>query len=386
METAIPGWRTAASVVLWLVFTVLLAGVLALTIAFAMGNGGYSLLFIAHIAGGTVFLGLGALQFLARVRDRYRRFHRVNGRIMLVAAVVSIGALYAMLPNSQCNACLPSQIAVTTLWLVSIVAAWLAIRRGDVAAHRLHMARGFVAASYFLLVRLMDQVVGVDRLLPFVTDQAARLANSDWMVWVIPVLLVEVVMRATAPGASSKAPAVRSALLIALLAPIPLAAQGGPAIGAFAGVGSGPIDAAAWGVEAAVPLWRGLALDGELSGWGNGFGDAACVALPPESHRCSVSGRAGLVGVGLTVPARGGLAAFGGVSGGRFRRDWIGDERVDSAAVSVKGGIAVQLHGPLQARFGGRFLRVFDEDYQSLVGDELQYVMGTFGVLVRFGW
>ena len=190
----------------------------------------------------------------------------------------------------------------------------------------------------------------------------------------------------TAASVVLKAPAVRSALLIALLAPLPLAAQGGPAIGAFAGVGSGPIDAAAWGVDATVPLWRGLALDGELSGWGNGFGDAACVALPPESHRCSMSGWAGLVGVGLTVPARGRVAAFGGVSGGAFRRDWLGDQRVDSAALSVKGGMAVQLHGPLQARFGGRFLRVFDEDYRSLLGDELQYVMGTLGVSYRFGW
>ena len=183
-----------------------------------------------------------------------------------------------------------------------------------------------------------------------------------------------------------KAPAVRTTLWIALLAPVSLAAQGGPTVGVFAGVGSGPVDAAAWGVDATVPLLRGLGLDGEVSGWGNGFGDAVCVALPPESHRCSVSGRAGLVGVGLTVPARGRVAAFGGVSGGAFRRDWLGDQRVDSAALSVKGGMAVQLHGPLHARFGGRMLRVFDQDYRSLLGDELQYVMGTLGVSYRLGW
>lgn len=207
MQTAILKLRAAMPVVLWLVFVLLFAAVLAMTIMFAMANGGYSLLFIGHIAGGTIFLSLGALQFLARVRDKHRRFHRINGRIMLVAALVSIGCLYAMLPNSKCNACLPSQIAVTTLWLVSIVAAWLAIRRGDIAAHRLHMARGFVSAAYFLAVRLMDHLIGLDRLLPFVKDEAARFANSDWMIWVIPVLLIEAVTRTTTGRTLSRAAA-----------------------------------------------------------------------------------------------------------------------------------------------------------------------------------
>jgi uncharacterized membrane protein YozB (DUF420 family) len=196
--------RSAVPAVLWAGFVLLVAAVLAATITYARSRGGYSWLFIGHIAGGTIFLGLGALQFLARVRERYRRFHRINGRIMLVAAIVSIGCLYAMLPNSACSACLPSQIVVTTLWLVSIAAAWMAIRRGDVAAHRVHMARGFVSASYFVLVRLMDQVVGVDRLLPFVADESARIAYSDWLVWLVPVLIVEVVMRSTTGATAAR--------------------------------------------------------------------------------------------------------------------------------------------------------------------------------------
>ncbi len=207
MQTPILKFRSAIPVVLWSVFVLLFATVLAMTIKFAMSHGGYSLLFIGHIAGGTVFLGLGALQFLARIRDKYRSFHRINGRIMLVSALISIGCLYAILPNSKCNACLPSQITVTTLWLVSIVAAWLAIRRRDVAAHRLHMARGFVSAAYFLVVRLMDHLIGLERLLPFVKDESAKFANSDWMVWVIPLLLIEAVTRATAGRTSLRAAA-----------------------------------------------------------------------------------------------------------------------------------------------------------------------------------
>jgi len=195
MQTAINKLRTAIPVFLWLVFFLLFSVVLIMTTKFGMAHGGYSLLFIGHIAGGTIFLGLGAFQFLARIRDRFRRFHRVNGRVMIVAALVSIACLYAMLPNSKCNACLPSQITVTTLWLASIIAAWVAIRRGDITAHRIHMARGFVSAAYFLIIRTMDHLIGLERLLPFVKDETAQFANSDWMAWVIPVLLVEAVTR-----------------------------------------------------------------------------------------------------------------------------------------------------------------------------------------------
>jgi len=197
MQRALHLFREAIPFALWAVFFVLFALALTLTVKFALSRGELSLLFLGHIGGGTIFLGLGALQFLARVRNRHMGFHRINGRIMLVAALVSIVCLYAMLPNNQCNACMPSQITVTTLWLFSIVAAWIAIRRGDIGAHRLHMARGFVSASYFLIVRLVDQVIGLERLLPFVNSEDGRLANSDWLAWVVPVLVVEAITRLT---------------------------------------------------------------------------------------------------------------------------------------------------------------------------------------------
>lgn len=201
MQSVILKTRAAIPYGLWLVFVLLFAVVLAMTIHFSPMRSNYNGLFIGHITGGAIFLGLGCLQFQGRIRNRFPRFHRINGRIMLIAALVSIGCLYALLPSSQCNACLPSQMAVTTLWLISIAAAWLAIRRGDIAAHRLHMIRGYVSASYFLVVRLVDRAIGTDRLLPFVEGEAARLANSDWIAWVIPVLVIEAIARSSSKAA-----------------------------------------------------------------------------------------------------------------------------------------------------------------------------------------
>lgn len=178
------------------------------------------------------------------------------------------------------------------------------------------------------------------------------------------------------------------ALLVLFAAPAGLAAQGldegprraAPSVGVLAGLGSGPIDAATLGVEASIPLRRYFALRGEYSGWGPGVAGTTCVAMPPESHRCSVSGRAGLVGIAASVPVEGRLGVFAELSGGRFTRDWLGDGRVGSRALSLAAGGRARLYGGLSARLGARFLRAYDDDYEALLGEKLQYTMGIFGL------
>ncbi len=179
-----------------------------------------------------------------------------------------------------------------------------------------------------------------------------------------------------------------------LVAPGRLAAQGvdvesrqpTPSVGVFAGLGSGPIDAATWGVQVGIPVWRYFAVRAEYSGWGNGLGGTDCIAMPPDSHRCSISGWAGLVGVAASIPVEGPLAVFAEVSGGRFTRDWLGNDTVDSAALSMEAGARVQILGGLSARLGGRLLRAFDVDYEALLGERLRYTMGIVGLEYGIAW
>lgn len=186
----------------------------------------------------------------------------------------------------------------------------------------------------------------------------------------------------------------RFVMLVLLAAPGRLAAQdvdvdsrlAAPSVGVFAGLGSGPIDAATWGVKVGVPLWRYLAVRAEYSGWGNGVGGTACVAMPPDSHRCSVSGWAGLVGLAASVPVQGPVGVFAEVSGGRFTRNWLGDDKVNSPALSMEAGARVHILRGLSARLGGRFLRAFDDDYEALLGEKLQYTMGIFGLEYGISW
>ena len=109
-------------------------------------------------------------------------------------------------------------------------------------------------------------------------------------------------------------------------------------------------------------------------------------SAPPDMtlRRCSVSGWAGLLGLAVTVPVSGRMGAYGEVSGGRFSRDWL-DDRVNSAALSVGAGVAVQIRGRFRGRFGGRYMRPFDEEYRSLLEEDLEYTMGTIGLSYLLG-
>lgn len=146
--------------------------------------------FIAHMAGGTVVLLLGPLQFISLIRERFQKFHRTAGKIYIAASLISIGALFFnILPTGECTPCRPSNYVVTTLWLLSVIAAWLSIKIHDIETHRAFMMRGFVFAAYFILVRTYGDAVMP--YLPGEPNDAGQWANSDWLTWVLPLLVLE---------------------------------------------------------------------------------------------------------------------------------------------------------------------------------------------------
>jgi hypothetical protein len=124
----------------------------------------------------------------------------------------------------------------------------------------------------------------------------------------------------------------------------------------------------------------------EYSRWGNGLGGTMCPASIPESHRCSVSGWAWVVGLGATLPVGDRHGIFAEATSGRFTRQWLGDDKVTSPALSLEAGARIHLLWDLSARIDGRSLRVSDSDYRVLLGEQLRYTMGVFGLEYRTGW
>lgn len=143
-----------------------------------------------HIAGGSLVLLLGPFQFIAPIRNRFRRYHRVAGYTFVTGTVMAFIGFWAVQPTNPDTFFL-SQATAISLWMLAMGAAVIAARRKRFLTHQHNMTRAFVIAAYFVVVRLMDRF-GMDTLTPFASDENARLAHSDWITWVVPLVAVEV--------------------------------------------------------------------------------------------------------------------------------------------------------------------------------------------------
>lgn len=104
---------------------------------------------VAHIVSVTVFGVLGAFQFAPGVRRRFRRWHRVAGRILVPAGLIAAVSglwLTVFLPAAAVDSPVLSGIRiVVVVWMVtSLVLGFTAAAvRRDFTAHRAWMIRGY---------------------------------------------------------------------------------------------------------------------------------------------------------------------------------------------------------------------------------------------------
>ncbi|SED89708.1 DUF2306 domain-containing protein [Ruania alba] len=104
---------------------------------------------VAHIAGSTLYLLLGALQFVPTLRRR--RWHRFAGRVLVPAGLVSAfsGIWMAVaydLPASNGPVLAVIRVALGAVMAAGLVIAVVAILRRNVQRHRAWMIRSYVIA------------------------------------------------------------------------------------------------------------------------------------------------------------------------------------------------------------------------------------------------
>lgn len=155
-----------------------------------------------HISGGVVALALGPWQFLPRLRHRHPALHRALGRAYLLSALAAgLGGLL-LAPKGLYPPIAPlGFVALGIALLTASVLAFVAIRRGEVAAHRIWMLRSYALIFGAVTFRIWLAVLpGLG--LPF--DQAYQV--GAWISWPLDLLVAQrLIARRGSSGSSGSA-------------------------------------------------------------------------------------------------------------------------------------------------------------------------------------
>nr|WP_193312800.1 DUF2306 domain-containing protein [Georgenia subflava] len=103
---------------------------------------------VLHVVSATLYTLVGAFQFSPNIRRRWPRWHRGAGRVLVVAGLTVAGSALWMAqfyPRIEGSGDLLYlfRMAFATAMVVSIVLAFVAIRRREIARHRAWMTRAY---------------------------------------------------------------------------------------------------------------------------------------------------------------------------------------------------------------------------------------------------
>jgi len=115
----------------------------------------YIVVFI-HVGTGAVVLLLGLLQFVPQIRQRWPKFHRYNGYLVMVAGLISGVGAFATCFWAFGGAPVALSAGVVSLyWLLTIVMGYRRIIQRDIQGHREWMIRFFSLAYSIVAMRLV---------------------------------------------------------------------------------------------------------------------------------------------------------------------------------------------------------------------------------------
>lgn len=166
-----------------------------------------------HIMPGVLYLLAAPLQLAYRFRRRHYTFHRRLGRLLAAVAMVSgvfalvFGGLFAFGGRPEALAAV-----VFGLWfLVSLVLAVRAIRRGDIIHHRRWMIRAFATGVGVGTVRVWLTIFQATGLL----DSQSSFGPAFWVGFSLNVVVGEAWLRAfpDPPEISDPTPETRQSVV-----------------------------------------------------------------------------------------------------------------------------------------------------------------------------
>jgi uncharacterized membrane protein len=147
---------------------------------------------LVHITSGMVALLIGPLQFSRRVRQKYLGFHRMLGRVYLIAvACGASAALYLAITTIEGRPWAFGLIGLILAWVTTSAMAYYAIRQRQVQVHQEWMVRSYIVTFAFVTYRLLYDVPPFSHLGP----DLQRSLTYIWACWALPLLAAEVILQ-----------------------------------------------------------------------------------------------------------------------------------------------------------------------------------------------
>lgn len=148
---------------------------------------------IMHMAGGSMALLLGPLQFWPFLRKRYMALHRLTGKIYMFGVLLIAISAFRLSLISTCVPCRISLFLLTVFVTLSTAFAWKAILAGNTKAHRLMMVRSYICVLAFVAVRI-DDVLPLDFLFGTIRDPTFRRVVNEYFFSFVPLVIAEIIM------------------------------------------------------------------------------------------------------------------------------------------------------------------------------------------------
>lgn len=141
-----------------------------------------------HIAGGTLAMLLGPVQFLTQLPRAYPVFHRWTGRCYFVAMLVACAGAAGLIATTHAGLAFKAAFGATALaWLVTGLMGLMAIHGMRPQAHRRWMVRNYLVTLAPITFRAMIRMPGVMEL----ASPAVMIPTLLWLSWVLPLLVHE---------------------------------------------------------------------------------------------------------------------------------------------------------------------------------------------------
>ncbi len=163
-----------------------------------------------HMISGMTFVLLAPLQFIGRIRSRYRKLHRVLGRVLITAALVSgIYGLVTVVVYPIYGGLAASSAAwfFGPLFLISVMRGIWHARNKRFALHREWMIRSFALGLGVGMQRIFIGVFVASAQIPI----SESFGPSLWLGFAINLLIAELWITKTRTKPPSRAASTNTA-------------------------------------------------------------------------------------------------------------------------------------------------------------------------------